>query len=178
MSAAAKAANYVLTLEEIGSLAKEGGKPADTLMNVVALIATRFRTDVCSAYLLEPDRANLVMAATLGLTIDVHYKKSHYDKMVTKALSRDGVVLIAWQHEDIPLLTKDKQPGISQSILTQTQTSAKKFNIPQTWPSGPQGARYDLIFVFDRPTGEGPIESFSLVAQMLLFGDASPPKLV
>src|SRR6202522_2640613 len=36
-------------------------------MNVVALIATRFRTDVCSAYLLEPDRNNLVLAATLGL---------------------------------------------------------------------------------------------------------------
>ena len=36
-------------------------------MNVVALIANRFQTDVCSAYLLEPDRANLVLAATLGL---------------------------------------------------------------------------------------------------------------
>ena len=44
-----------------------GRKPVDTLMNVVALIATRFRTDVCSAYLLEPDRSNLVLAATLGL---------------------------------------------------------------------------------------------------------------
>src|SRR5262249_10351675 len=27
----------------------------------------RFETDVCSAYLLEPDRANLVLAATVGL---------------------------------------------------------------------------------------------------------------
>src|ERR1035438_5181535 len=60
-------ANLVLTLEEISNLAAEGGKPADTLMNVVALIAKRFRTDVCSAYLLEPDRSNLVLAATLGL---------------------------------------------------------------------------------------------------------------
>jgi glycogen phosphorylase len=59
--------SYVLTLEEIGNLAAEGGKPAETLMNVVALIARRFQTDVCSAYLLEPDRANLVLAATLGL---------------------------------------------------------------------------------------------------------------
>jgi starch phosphorylase len=66
-SAAAKAANHVLTLEEIGDLTREEGKPAETLMNVVALIAKRFRTDVCSAYLLEPDRANLVLAATLGL---------------------------------------------------------------------------------------------------------------
>src|ERR1700730_10892654 len=63
----AQEANYVLTLEEIGSLAQEGGKPAETLMNVVALIARRFRTELCSAYLLEPDRANLVLAATLGL---------------------------------------------------------------------------------------------------------------
>ena len=59
--------NHVLTIEEITNLTHEGGKPADTLMNVVALIATRFRTDVCSAYLLEPDRSNLVLAATLGL---------------------------------------------------------------------------------------------------------------
>jgi len=65
--ATARDDDYVLTLEEIGALASEGGKPAETLMNVVALIARRFRTDVCSAYLLEPDRANLVLAATLGL---------------------------------------------------------------------------------------------------------------
>ena len=57
----------VLSLEEIADLAAEGGQPAETLMNVVALIAKRFRTDVCSAYLLEPDRANLVLAATVGL---------------------------------------------------------------------------------------------------------------
>src|SRR5271155_1001436 len=66
-AASARAASYVLTLEEIGKLAAEGGKPAETLMNVVALIAGRFQTDVCSAYLLEPDRASLVLAATLGL---------------------------------------------------------------------------------------------------------------
>src|SRR5258708_27400192 len=66
-SASARDTDYVLTLEEIGNLAGENGKPAETLMNVVALIASRFRTDVCSAYLLEPDRANLVLAATLGL---------------------------------------------------------------------------------------------------------------
>ena len=42
----------VLALEEIANLAAAGGKPAETLMNVVALIAKRFQTDVCSAYLL------------------------------------------------------------------------------------------------------------------------------
>jgi starch phosphorylase len=59
--------SHVLTLEELAHLTRDGGKPADTLMNVVALIARHFRTDVCSAYLLEPDRSNLVLAATLGL---------------------------------------------------------------------------------------------------------------
>src|SRR6202051_3625468 len=58
---------YVLTLEKIGNLAAEGGKPAETLMNVVALIGKRFKTEVCSAYLLEPDRTNLILAATVGL---------------------------------------------------------------------------------------------------------------
>src|SRR5215472_15370981 len=57
----------VLTRAEIQHLAVEGAQSAETLMNVVALIARRFRTDVCSAYLLEPDRANLVLAATVGL---------------------------------------------------------------------------------------------------------------
>src|SRR5436305_10943421 len=65
--AVAREENYVLTLEEIGNLTQEGGQPAETLMNVVALIAKRFQSDVCSAYLLEPDRANLVLAATVGL---------------------------------------------------------------------------------------------------------------
>src|SRR5579864_7436623 len=59
--------NDVLTLDEITNLALESGKPAETLMNVVAHIARRCQTDVCSAYLLEPDRAHLVLAATLGL---------------------------------------------------------------------------------------------------------------
>src|SRR5579871_2657148 len=64
---ASRAATHVLTIEEIAQLAGESGKPVETLTNVVALIARRFQTDVCSAYLLEPDRTNLVLAATLGL---------------------------------------------------------------------------------------------------------------
>ncbi len=63
----AREITHVLTLEEIGNLAAAEGQPAETLMNVVALIARRFDTQVCSAYLLEPDRANLVLAASVGL---------------------------------------------------------------------------------------------------------------
>jgi len=57
----------VFTIEDISVLTQESGNPAETLMKVVELIASRFKTDVCSAYLLEPDRANLVLAATVGL---------------------------------------------------------------------------------------------------------------
>ena len=60
-------ASQVLTFGEVANLADDGGKPSDTLMNVAALIAQRFRADVCSIYLLEPDRNNLLLAATLGL---------------------------------------------------------------------------------------------------------------
>src|ERR1700720_462323 len=63
----ARDVTHVLPLEEIANLAAAEGPPAETLMNVVALIAKRFKTQVCSAYLLEPDRANLVLAATVGL---------------------------------------------------------------------------------------------------------------
>jgi starch phosphorylase len=55
------------TLEEIGRLVSHSGNPAETLNNLVHLIKRRFDTDVCSVYLLEPDRVNLVLAATIGL---------------------------------------------------------------------------------------------------------------
>ena len=57
------------TLEEIGRLVSQRGDPSETLTNVVHLIQERFQTDVCSVYLLEPDRANLVLAATIGLRV-------------------------------------------------------------------------------------------------------------
>jgi starch phosphorylase len=55
------------TGEEIASLISPSGDPSETLTNIVHLIRERFDTDVCSTYLLEPDRANLVLAATVGL---------------------------------------------------------------------------------------------------------------
>ena len=66
-NAQAHGATHILTLQEIAGLAAESGQPAATLMNIVALIANRIRADVCSVYLLEPDRANLALAATHGL---------------------------------------------------------------------------------------------------------------
>jgi len=57
----------VWSTEELIGLVSPAGNAAETLSNIVHLIQRRFETDVCSAYLLEPDRANLVLAATIGL---------------------------------------------------------------------------------------------------------------
>jgi hypothetical protein len=111
------------------------------------------------------------LASTLGLTINKKFSKKHYPAMIDDALQCQGIVLICWQHQDIPLENGAKQPGLSQVILTQTGTTGT-FQIPQTWPTTPAGvARYDLVFVFDRPAGSGPITAFSMVPQLLLAGD-------
>jgi signal transduction protein with GAF and PtsI domain len=61
-------ASLLGTLEEISRLVvSHRGDPAETLTNIARLIQQRFRSDVCSVYLLEPDRLHLVLAATIGL---------------------------------------------------------------------------------------------------------------
>jgi starch phosphorylase len=54
-------------LDDIRELVSRNRDPAETLGNIVRALQTLFRVDVCSIYLLEPDRANLVLAATVGL---------------------------------------------------------------------------------------------------------------
>jgi starch phosphorylase len=66
-SGATDQGSLLWTLEEISRLVSHRGNPAETLTNIVGLIQRRFATDVCSVYLLEPDRTNLVLAATIGL---------------------------------------------------------------------------------------------------------------
>ena len=118
----------------------------------------------------RPCETLTAVATKLGLTIDKSHRKNHYAEMLKAALACDGAVLIAWQHEDIALKTKTGDPGICQVILTETGTT-KTFDIPTSWPVGPAGARYDLVFVFDRPSGSGPITAFTLFPQQLLAGD-------
>ena len=123
------------------------------------------------------------VAAALGsgstpMTINQSFAKKDYKDMVAAAVACAGAVLISWQHEDIAWVDKKGKPGISQCILTETGTVGNPFNIPLSWPSGPQGARYDLVWVFDRPSGIGPVTGFTLFAQTLLAGDAPAPPLI
>ena len=126
--------------------------------------------------------ASTSVAAALGMggtpmAIDQGFAKKDYKDMVAAAVACQGVVLISWQHQDIPWVDEKGKPGISQRILLETGRVGNPFNIPQSWPSGPAGARYDLVWVFDRPSGSGPITGFTLFAQMLLAGDAPAPGL-
>ena len=59
--------HLLLTLEEISQLVSHSHDPAETLANIVRLIQGRFHTAVCSVYLLEPERGELVLGATVGL---------------------------------------------------------------------------------------------------------------
>jgi len=114
----------------------------------------------------RPYQTVSAVAALLGLTINANHKKDDYAEVVTDALGQDGVVLLCWQHELIA--------SIGQCILSDTKTTAP-LGVPASWPIGPNGARYDLVWVFDRPSGHGPITGFTQFAQMLLPGDAVAP---
>jgi hypothetical protein len=113
----------------------------------------------------RPYQTVLPLSAVLAKVPFNHsFKKSKYPGMVTAALACSGAVLICWQHEDIPIV---KNSGITYEILTQTKTPLNAFKIPTTWP----GHDYDMIWVFDRPSGVGQITGFEVVYQKLLAGD-------
>jgi phosphotransferase system enzyme I (PtsP) len=59
--------SLLLTLEESSRLVSHSHDPAETLANIVRLIQGRFHTAVCSVYVLEPERGELVLSATVGL---------------------------------------------------------------------------------------------------------------
>jgi hypothetical protein len=103
---------------------------------------------------LRPQHTVLELAALLGLSLNTQFLKNDYPNMVNAALAANGVVLIAWEHQDIP--------SIANQILGNNTT------VPQTWP----GTRFDVVWVFDRQGGGW---TFSQVPQLLLSGDSDQP---
>lgn len=103
---------------------------------------------------LRPQHTVLELANVLGLQLNTGFVKDDYDAMADAAVATDGIVLIAWEHQDIP--------SIGNRITGNTTT------VPQTWP----GSRFDLVWVFDRHGGGW---TFSQVPQLLLSGDSASP---
>ena len=59
--------SLLLTLGEITQLVVHSRDSTETLNNIVRLIQGRFHTAVCSVYVLDPERGDLVLGATIGL---------------------------------------------------------------------------------------------------------------
>lgn len=113
----------------------------------------------------RPFQTISALAAKMQMSIDTSFKKNDYAKMVKHALEQSGTVLISWQHQDI-LPKSAGDDSIVSELLQQTNTS--NLHVPPgPWP----GARYDMVFVFDRPSGTGPFTAFTQVPQLLLAGD-------
>jgi hypothetical protein len=104
------------------------------------------------------------LAAKLAIAINANpaadnpgqYASTDYAAMVSVALGCQGVVLIAWEHEDIPSIA---------NLLLGNSTTA-----PQTWPS----ARFDVIWIFDLNPATNTY-TFSQAPQLLLHGDLASP---
>ena len=92
----------------------------------------------------------LELASVLTLQLKTQFVKDDYNAMADAASATNGVVLIAWEHQDIP--------AIGNRITGNNTT------VPQNWP----GHRFDIVWVFDR---HGPVWTFSQVPQLLLSGD-------
>lgn len=88
----------------------------------------------------------------LGLPINTNWKKKQWSEMTTAALQSKGVVLICWQHDDIP--------SIANQIMGQ--------NTAPQWP----GDRFDMVWLL---TWNGSQYTFTQVPQLLLAGDSDKP---
>lgn len=99
------------------------------------------------------------LSQKLGLPINpakAEYSKTDYKAMLTDATSSNGMVLIAWEHGEIP--------DLATWILQNT-----KIDVPK-WP----GSRFDIVWVFDLDT-QSSTYSFNQVPQLLLAGDQPTP---
>ena len=95
------------------------------------------------------------LSLKLGITINDSFAKDDYADMVNNALTQNGPVLIAWEHEDIP--------SIANQIL------GNDTKVPQEWCSD----RFDMIWVFTAQQSGG--YSFTQVPEGVLAGDSSAP---
>ncbi|MDN0075074.1 hypothetical protein QU481_09225 [Crenobacter sp. SG2303] len=100
----------------------------------------------------RPEDTITPLSQKLATQIDSRYTKGQEAAVAEAAVASDGVVLICWQHQDIPT--------IANAILDNQST------VPQKWP----GERFDLVWVFDLDQNSGAYR-FCQVPQQLLKGD-------
>ncbi|WP_206956553.1 hypothetical protein [Trinickia acidisoli] len=102
---------------------------------------------------LRPQHTITPLSAKLGIEIDTQYLKGDEAKLASAITEVGGVVLVAWEHQNIPAIAAAIFPGGPY---------------PSSWPD----PRFDLVWVFDRVSGSN-AWAFSQVPQLLLVGDQS-----
>lgn len=99
---------------------------------------------------LRPVQTVTLLARRLGTTVDRRFQKGQEVELADYVMGLDGVVLISWEHNNLPL--------IANRIMGNSST------VPQKWPED----RFDVVWVFD-PVGGS--YRFRQVPQLLLPGD-------
>ena len=103
---------------------------------------------------LRPQHTVFALADFLGQKLDLSHAKGEEDRLAADAISKNGSILIAWEHEAIPMIAN--------------QITGNSKTCPQRWTED----RFDLVWVFDRDSAANRW-SFEQVPQMLLPGDSS-----
>ena len=96
------------------------------------------------------------LAEKLAIRINSNYPKGAEEEMLEEAFLCQGVVLISWQHNYIPMIA---------NLILGDATRA-----PQEWPED----RFDVVWVFDLDSQSAEY-SFTQVPQSLLMGDWATP---
>jgi hypothetical protein len=92
-------------------------------------------------------------------SVNFTFDKGDEKHLAKSALACKGVVLICWEHQDIPAITKH--------LPVSPQTPA-----PTKWPVDKQGeGRFDVVWVFELDTASSTY-NYSYVPQCLLAGDS------
>jgi hypothetical protein len=104
----------------------------------------------------RPEETITPLMEKLDLVANFEHKNTDLSGVANAAMNCHGIVLISWPHGKIPALARH------------IPLSKKNKNpIPKKWP----GARFDIVFVFDRDDSNGKY-IFTQVPQLLLAGDS------
>jgi hypothetical protein len=90
-----------------------------------------------------------------GVTVDFSYSKGQETELAGSAMACNGIVLICWQHQNIPAIAKNMP--ISPN---------NKTPVPSEWPDD----RYDVVWIFDLDASTAAY-TFNEIPQLLLAGD-------
>jgi hypothetical protein len=93
-----------------------------------------------------------------AVTTDYTFDKGDEKELAAAAVSRDGVVLICWQHQSI-------------TAITEHLPVSHKTPVPGQWPAPGGHSRFDVVWVFDL-NAKGDKYKYQQIPQCLLAGDS------